>query len=89
MPNNPDLPFDHDTLKLRAVFVPDSAKDQHSPSTVTSALGYDAVKIPAVFVREGGMPPGYPYQHVGRVEFRRVGGGEEARISGGERHPAA
>ena len=71
MPNNPDLPFDHDTLKIRAVFVPDSAKDQHSPSAVTSALGYDAVKIPAVFVREGGMPPGYPYQHVGRAEFRR------------------
>jgi hypothetical protein len=70
MPSNPDRPFDHDTLKLRAVFVPEDARDEVSRASITSTVGHDAVKIPAVFVPEGGKPPGYPYEHFGRAEFR-------------------
>jgi hypothetical protein len=70
MPSNPDRPFDYDTLKLPAVFVPDSDKDQVSSGDINRALGSDAVRIPAVFVPEGGSPPGYPYESIGRAEFR-------------------
>ncbi|MGA3401549.1 MAG: hypothetical protein ABSC95_20235 [Acetobacteraceae bacterium] len=79
MPSNPDRPFDHDTLKLRAVFVPENAKDQLSKATITGALGYDAVKIPAVFVPEGGTPPGYPYERFGRAVFRPDADNSEKR----------
>jgi hypothetical protein len=70
MPNNPDQPFDYDTMKLRAVFVPDDAKDQVSGADIVDSLGYDSVKIPAVIVPEGGTPPGFPYERFGRTEFR-------------------
>jgi hypothetical protein len=70
MPSNPDRPFDHDTLKLRAVFVPDDAKDQSSQADIIATLGYGAVKIPAVFVPAGGKPPGSGYEHIGRAQFR-------------------
>ena len=70
MPSNPDRPFDHDTLKLRAVFIPEAAKDKVSQATITSALGHGALKIPAVFVPEGATPPGYPYERFGRAQFR-------------------
>lgn len=70
MPSDPERPFDHDTLKLRAVFVPDHAKDKVSASDISGSLGYDAVKIPAVFVAKGEQPPGYPYEHFGEAVFR-------------------
>ena len=70
MPNNPDQPFDYDTLKLRAVFVPEDEKDQVSSADIIDPLGYNAIKIPAVFVPEGGTPPGFPYERFGRTEFR-------------------
>ncbi len=84
MPDNTDRPFDHDTLKLRAVFVPEDAKDQVSQVNITRALGYDAVKIPAVFVPEGGKPPGFPYEYVGRVVFNptEAGGGRRVFTTG-------
>jgi hypothetical protein len=70
MPNSADRPFDDDTLKLRAVFVPENAKQQPSRAEIVSALGHDAVKVAAVFVPEGGKPPGYPYERFGRAQFR-------------------
>ncbi len=70
MPGNPDRPFDHDTLKLRAVFAPEDAKSGISKADIIGPLGHDAVKIPAVFVPEGGTPPGYPYQRFGQTVFR-------------------
>jgi hypothetical protein len=70
MPSNPDRPFDYDTLKLPAVFVPDSDKGQVSSADINRALGSDALRIPAVFVPEGGSTPGYPYESIGRAEFR-------------------
>ena len=70
MPNSPDRPFDDDTLKLRAVFVPENAKKQASRADIVRTLGHDAVKVPAVFVPEGGKPPGYPYERFGRAQFR-------------------
>lgn len=39
MPNNPDEPFDYDTLKLRAVFVPEDGKDQVSATDIINPLG--------------------------------------------------
>ena len=80
MPSNSDRPFDHDTMKLRAVFVHKDDKDQISQAGIVGALGYDTVKIPAVFVPKGGTPPGYPYEHFGRAEFRRSGGDGGKRI---------
>ncbi len=70
-----DRPFGYDTLKLRAVFVPQDNPDKISPADITAALGYDAVKIPAIFVPDGSdMPrPGYPYVHVGRYVMRGDG----------------
>jgi hypothetical protein len=84
MPSNSDRPFDHDTMKLRAVFVHKDDKDQISQAGIVGALGYDTVRIPAVFVPKGGTPPGYPYEHFGRAEFRRSGGdgGKRAVASG-------
>jgi hypothetical protein len=79
MPNNPDRPFGHDTLKLPAVFVPDSAAHRVSQADITAMLGYDAVKIPAVFVPEGGKPPGYGYERIGQAEFRPDDEGSAAR----------
>jgi hypothetical protein len=70
MPNSPDRPFDDDTLKLRAVFVPENARKQASRADIVRTLGHDAVKVPAVFVPEGGKPPGYPYERFGRAQFR-------------------
>jgi hypothetical protein len=80
MPSNPDRPFDHDTVKLRAVFVHKDDKGQVPQAGIVGALGYDTVKIPAVFVPKGGTPPGYPYEHLGRAEFRRSGGAGGKRI---------
>ncbi len=70
MPDNPDRPFDHDTVEIRAVFVPDSAMDNVSRAEISRSVGYDAVEIPAVFVPEGGAPPGYPYIAIGEPIFR-------------------
>jgi hypothetical protein len=70
MSGNSDRPFDHDTLKLRAVFVPDETEGEVSRDDIVSALGHDTVKIPAIFVPEGGTPPGYPYERFGQAEFR-------------------
>jgi hypothetical protein len=70
MPSNPDRPFDHDTVKLRAVFVPDDARHQSSRADIAATLGYDTLKIPAVIVPEGGKSPGYGYEHIGRAQFR-------------------
>jgi hypothetical protein len=55
-------PHGYDTLKLRAVFVPEGNPDKTSMADVTAALGHDAVKIPAIFVPDGsaGPRPGYP-----------------------------
>lgn len=70
MPNSSARPFGHDTLKLRALFVPERAKSQPSSAVITGAVGHGAVKIPAVFVPQGGKSPGGSYVHVGKAEFR-------------------
>ena len=80
MPNSPDRPFDDDTLKLRAVFVPENAKKQASRADIVRTLGHDAVKVPAVFVPEGGKPPGYPYERFGRAQFRPDDDRPETRV---------
>ncbi len=71
-----DRPLGYDTLKLRAVFVPDGNRDTISRAGITAALGHDAVKIPAIFVPEGSQDPrpSYPYVHVGRYVWREDGG---------------
>ncbi len=70
-----DRPFGYDTLKLRAVFVPEGDRDKVSMADITAALGYDAVKVPVIFVPEGSEEPrpGYPYVHVGRCVMRGDG----------------
>jgi hypothetical protein len=70
MSDNSDRPFGHDTLKIRAVFVPEGAEDQFSRGDIIGAVGYDSVKVPAVFVPEGGTPPSHPYENFGKAEFR-------------------
>ena len=70
MPTNPDRPFGHDTVEIRAVFVPDSATDKVSRSAISRVVGYDAVQIPAIFVPAGGKPPGHPYIAIGQPIFR-------------------
>ncbi len=61
-------PFDHDTLKLRAIFVPENHPNRLSAANARSQLGADPLKIPAIFVPEGSnaQRPGHPYVHVGR-----------------------
>jgi hypothetical protein len=71
MPSNSDRPFADDTVKIRAVFVPEAAADQVSPATIATALDYDAVKLPAILVPDGAPPPGYPYENFGHVVFRQ------------------
>ncbi|HEY7579256.1 MAG TPA: hypothetical protein VH855_16820 [Acetobacteraceae bacterium] len=67
MSDNPDLPFGHNTLKLRAVFIPDGA--QVSMSDIARVVGLNPVLIPAVLVPPGGAPPGYPYEIIGEATF--------------------
>jgi ribonuclease T1 len=76
LPVDADRPFAHDTLKLRAVFVPKDSRDKVSAGNITAALGYDTVKIPAIFVPEGSEAPrpGYPFVHFGRYVWRADGG---------------
>jgi muramidase (phage lysozyme) len=71
-----DRPFGYDTLKLRAVFVPEGNPDKISTADITAALGHDVVKIPAIFVPDGsGIPrPGYPYEYFGRYAWSEDGG---------------
>jgi hypothetical protein len=85
-----DRPFGYDTLKFRAVFVPGDESDKISAAHITAALGYGAVKIPAVFVPEGseGPRPGYPYVHVGRYVMRgdgKVGSAGWSRYQAGRK----
>jgi hypothetical protein len=63
----PNLPFGHNTLKLRAVFIPDGA--QVSMSGITRVVGFDPVFIRAVRVPPGGAPPGYPFEVIGQATF--------------------
>ena len=73
--NDPDRPFGHDNLKLRAVFVPEGNPDDVSETDITEHVGQDVVKIPAVFIPEGSdiAPPGYPYVHVGQYQMSESG----------------
>jgi hypothetical protein len=65
--DDPYLPFGHNTLKIRAVFIPDGA--QVSMSDITRVVGFDPVFIRAVWVPPGGAMPGYPYEHIGEAVF--------------------
>ena len=82
MPSNSDKPFGHDTLKVRAVFVPEDSEHQLTKTSVMSDLSFDPVQISAVFVPEGGAPPGYPYEHVGAAEFRPDDDGSPLQSTG-------
>ena len=79
MASNSERPFGHDTLKLRAVFVPEDAKDDVSRANISRTLGYHSLKIPAVFVPEGGDRPGLSYQSFGKAIFRRVEDRDDGR----------
>jgi muramidase (phage lysozyme) len=65
--DDPDLPFGHNTLKLRAVFIPDGA--DVSMADIIQAVGPHPVLIRAVWVPPGGAMPGYPYEHIGQAVF--------------------
>lgn len=79
MPDNPESPFGHRTVKLRAVFVPEDAKHNVSRADISRTVGYGSPKIPAVFVPEGGNRPGHPYQYVGKAVFSRTEDRDDAR----------
>jgi hypothetical protein len=79
-------PFDHDTLKIRAIFVPENNPNRLSAADARSELGADPLKIPAIFVPEGSgaARPGHPYVHVGKYvmdkdQANEDGGGEQGR----------
>lgn len=44
-----DRPFGYDTLKLRAVFIPQGNPNGVSAADITSHLGHDVVKLRAIF----------------------------------------
>lgn len=67
MSDDPNLPFGHNTLKIRAVFIPDGA--QVSMSDITRVVGFDPVLIRAVWVPPGGAMPGYPHEIIGQATF--------------------
>ena len=73
--DDPNLPFGHNTLKIRAVFIPDGA--QVSMSDITRVVGFDPVFIRAVRVPPGGAPPGYPYEIIGQATFIPDGDDQE------------
>lgn len=62
-------PSGRDTLRLRAVFVPEGSEDDVPTQALAVSLGVGVVKFPAILVPEGEAPPGYPYVPFGRMEF--------------------
>jgi hypothetical protein len=68
MPDSRDIRSGKD-LKLRAVFVPQDAVGQASTHNTAISLGPNTLRLPAVFVPEGSLPPGYPYVHFGKMTF--------------------
>ncbi len=78
MPANDDRPFGYDTLTLDAVVARD---DQVSAANIAQTLRYDAVKVPAVLVQEGGTAPGYPYIYMGKMACSRIEGAAQAPAS--------
>jgi hypothetical protein len=67
LPDINDLPFGHNTVQIRALFMPDGV--EVSPADTTRAVGLHPVMIRAVWVPEGGALPGYPYEHIGSAVF--------------------
>jgi hypothetical protein len=67
LPDSNDLPFGHNTVQIRALFIPDGV--EVSPADITRAVGLHPVMIRAVWVPEGGALPGYPYEHIGSAVF--------------------
>jgi hypothetical protein len=90
--DHPNLPFGHNTLKLRAVFIPDGA--QVSMADINQVVGRDPVLIPAVLVPPGGALPGYPYEPIGAAIFIRDSNDQErstrasSRWAGTQNDPA-
>ncbi len=50
---NEDRPFGHDTLKLRAVFVPKGNPGNISAAGITDHLGHDVLRLRAIFIPDG------------------------------------
>ena len=67
MADDPHLPFGDNTLKLRAVFVPDGA--QVSMADIIRVVGPHPVTFRAVWAPLGSALPGYPYEHIGNAVF--------------------
>lgn len=65
--DDPDLPFGHDTLTLRAAIIPAGAAVDVSDQDIAGTLGPDVVRIPAILVPHGGPPPGDPYVCFGKT----------------------
>jgi hypothetical protein len=62
-----DLPFGHNTLKLRALFIPDGA--DVAMADIIQVSGPHPVPMRAVWVPPGAAMPGYPYEHIGQAVF--------------------
>jgi hypothetical protein len=60
-------PYGHDTLTLRAIFIPDGNPDNVSAADILRTIGPHAVTFPAVFVPDGSPLPGYPWVQFGRM----------------------
>lgn len=67
-----ERPWGYDTLRLQAVFVGDGERGSVAGTDITSAIGYAALKVPAVFVPEGAnvARPFYPYVPIGSYVWR-------------------
>jgi hypothetical protein len=70
MTDTSDHPFGSNTARFRATFVRDGSQTTASVQGLQANLGLNPVKLPAVFVREGGNPPGYPFVKIGGAQFR-------------------
>jgi hypothetical protein len=70
MSDDPDLPYDPNTTRFRAMFVRDGSKASALDPDIQASVGYDPLKLPAMVVPQGGSAPGHPYVAIGRAQFR-------------------